>query len=273
MQPSSGGYRFDADDPRAPTEQQWAAMSPSERARVVAMLPAEVPWELSPPEGDDHSLAKMSARQVLDGFFRSIGRKVYVSSELGVFYPNEPRFAPDILAVLDVEPHRRQKWVVAAEGKGLDFVLEVHVAGDASKDFVFNVDRYARLGIREYFILDVPRGSLRGYRLPETERTHGEKYRPIIPQGGRYASDVLGLELRLEGTRVRFYYGMIPIPESAELIAKLDALLGEVMVSKETEIRAFEQELAESKQELADREAQLAAVRAELERLKRERGQ
>ena len=39
-------YVFDPDDPRAPAVDQWDRMSPEERARVVAMLPAEVPLEL-----------------------------------------------------------------------------------------------------------------------------------------------------------------------------------------------------------------------------------
>jgi hypothetical protein len=61
----------------------------------------------------------------LDGFFRRTGRKIYLSSELAIFYPGERRFAPDLLAVADVDPHERSSWVVAAEGKGLDFVLEI----------------------------------------------------------------------------------------------------------------------------------------------------
>jgi hypothetical protein len=40
--------------------------------------------------------------------------------------------------------------VVSAEGKGLDWVLEVHVGGDRKKDAERNVARYARLGIPEY---------------------------------------------------------------------------------------------------------------------------
>ncbi|NUQ79959.1 MAG: hypothetical protein HUU21_41195 [Polyangiaceae bacterium] len=47
-------YRIDPLDPRAPSQEVWDAMTPEERARVVAMLPAEVPWELHPPEGDQH---------------------------------------------------------------------------------------------------------------------------------------------------------------------------------------------------------------------------
>src|SRR5262245_36984624 len=41
-------------------------------------------------------------------------------------------------------------WVVAEEGKGLDFVLEVLHKGDRNKDLVENVERYAQLGIPEY---------------------------------------------------------------------------------------------------------------------------
>src|SRR5688572_2964910 len=95
-------YRIDPVDPRAPSQEVWDAMSPEERARVVAMLPAEVPLELYPPEGDQHRKAKTRTADTLDAFFRRIGRKIYVSSELGVFYPGERRFAPDVLAVLDV---------------------------------------------------------------------------------------------------------------------------------------------------------------------------
>ena len=39
------GYVFDAAAPRAPAVEQWEQMLPDERARVVAMLPAEVPLE------------------------------------------------------------------------------------------------------------------------------------------------------------------------------------------------------------------------------------
>ena len=35
-----------------------------------------------------------------------------------------------LLAVLEVEDHARDQWVVSAEGKCLDWVLEVHVGCD-----------------------------------------------------------------------------------------------------------------------------------------------
>ena len=94
-------------------------MDEATRARVVEALPSE--WEeLLPPEGDEHREGTADALDALRAFFRSSGRRVYVSSNLGIYYPGEARFAPDLLAVVDVEPHKREKWVVSAEGKGLD---------------------------------------------------------------------------------------------------------------------------------------------------------
>jgi Uma2 family endonuclease len=263
-------------------------MSEAERRRVVAMLPAEVPMELMPPEGDAHWQAKTDARLTLGSFFQRIGRKIYVSSELGVYYPAEPRFAPDVLAVLDVEPHQRTSWVVQVEGKGLDFVLEVHVAGDASKDFETNVERYARLGIREYFIFDRGRMRLLGHRLPgaQTSSARPPAYQRLVPQGGRFESQVLGLDLALDGSKLRFYYGAAVLPEADELIGQLGAMLDNVMLHKEEAERAKEEaeraveeerrrateltaKLAEERRARENLEQELAAARLEIERLKK----
>lgn len=140
-------------------------MSAHERERVVATLPGEVTdAEMSPPEGERHFQAKVRALDALRGYFTRQRRKVYLAAELPVYSPAAKRFAPELLAVLDVEPHERDKWVVSAEGKGLDFVLEVHVGGDRKKDAEQNVERYARRGIPEYFIYD------RGRQRAELER-------------------------------------------------------------------------------------------------------
>ena len=186
VQPLPEGYVFDPADPRAPTHAQWAAMSEPDRARVVDMLPTSLPVELAPPpEGDVHRKVKERAMSALGDFLRRAGRKIYLSSELIVLYPGERAFVPDLLAVLDVghpaarpraggdvDPHDRVRWVVDAEGKGLDLVLEVHVAGDRTKDEKTNVERYARLGIREYFLFDRARMSLQGHRLAAGGRTY-----------------------------------------------------------------------------------------------------
>lgn len=257
-------YHFDPLDPRAPSEEHWARMSPEERTRVVAALPIVVPEKLQPPEGDFHRKAKARTTDTLDDFFQRIGRKIYVSSELGVYYPDEPLFAPDVFAVLDVEHRDRTNWVVNEEGKGLDLVIEVHYAGDKAKDYKANVERYARLGIHEYFIFDRLRLSLHGYRLApsdEGQPTKRRAYRPILPQGGLFASQVLGLDLTIEGSKLRFFYGMAPVPEAEELVAKLQTIVDGLHArTEEAEQRAAtEAERAATEAERAD----AATTRAE----------
>jgi Uma2 family endonuclease len=269
-------YRVDPEDPRAPSEEVWARLSPAERASVVESLPSEFPiTEANPPEGDAHFNAKARTRDTLGGYFARTGRRVYLACELPVYYPNESMFAPDVLAVVDVETHERERWVVSAEGKGLDLALEVFVSGDRRKDMERNVELYARLGISEYFVFDRGRLRLLGYRLP----TLGSRvYQPMMPQGGRYASQVLGLDLRIEDKRLRFFHGMTAVPEAQELIAKLEMIVGDVearalaaeeRADHEAKLRMEEAKLrAEEAKLRAEAERKLAAALVEIERLK-----
>lgn len=263
VQPTT--YRIDPDDPRAPPQDVWDRMSEAERAQVVASLPTEVPLSLCPPEGDQHLDAKIDARRALRDFFGRTGRKVYVSSELNVYYPNEPRFSPDVFAVLDAEPHDRTSWVVEKEGKGLDFVIEVHWAGDHRKDHETNVERYARLGIHEYFVFDRARLSLRGFRLPDDAKAgRPRRYQPILPQQGHYTSVVLGLDLMIVEEKLRFFHGAAPLPEADEVISKLGSALDGVIARQEELERALEEE----QRARLEAERKLAEALAEIERLK-----
>ena len=261
-------FHVDPNDPRAPTEAQWAAMTPEERKRVVAALPNEVPLELFMPEGDPHRLAKARAIGALDAFFKKIGRKGYLSSELAVYYPGEPRFAPDVLAVVDVEPHERMRWVVSDEGKGLDVVLEVHVSDEWEKDFEANRKRYARLGIPEYFLFDRTRDRLFGWRLTTAS---ARVYEVMVPQLGRLTSQVLGLDLAMDRDRLRFYFGTAPLPEAEELVARLEIMVGELVERRERAEQ--EQEQARREREDERRERERAEKERESERREREAAQ
>lgn len=272
---SIGPYRIDPDDPRAPPQEVWDRLTPRERARLLEELPSEFPVsEAMPPEGDPHFDAKVQTRLTLGGFFSRMGRKVYLGCELPVYYPGERMFAPDVIAVMDVEPHQRMHWVVSAEGKGLDFALEVHVAGDRRKDLERNVKRFARLGIREYFLFDRGRLRLDGWRLEEGRR----RYRSLVPQQGLFTSEVLGLELRLEGERLRFLHNGAPVLEADEMIASLEwnardsekqrAELEQRLV-REERLRAKEERLrAEETQRRVESERRLSEALAELARLR-----
>ncbi len=252
-------YLVDPADPRAPAQDVWDRMSEEERRWVIASLPSEVPRAL-PPEGDAHRLPKKRALEALDEFFRRRGMRVYLGSELPVYYPDEPLFAPDLLAVLDVEPHERDSWVVSAEGRGLDFVLEIHVSGQRQKDLEENVQRYARLGIPEYFVFLPLERRLIGHALPSSD---ARSYRPVLPQGGQWRSAVLGLELALDEGRLRFYHGTAPLPDARELIDRLATMVDEAVARAEEQARRAEEEARRAEEEA--RRAEEEARRAEEE--------
>src|SRR5215475_1503898 len=208
--------------PMAPSQEVWDALSAEERDRVILELPNEVTdAEIAMPEGDRHYQAKSRALDALRGYYARQRRRIYLAAELPIYYPAEPRFAPDLLAVLDVEDHLRDKWVVSAEGKGLDWVMEVHVGGDRKKDAERNVTRYARLGIPEYFLYDRARNQLAAYRLASPD---ARVYTPIVPNHGLYESRMLGLEIQVDEDRLRFYAGTALLLESEELIARVQAM-------------------------------------------------
>ncbi|MCY1018428.1 Uma2 family endonuclease [Pyxidicoccus sp. MSG2] len=281
MRPNSGkrGDKY----PRAPSQAEWDAMTPEEQARVYAAIPGWVTdAEMSPPEGDRHFLPKVRALDTLKGHFGRERRRVYLACELPVYYPDERRFAPDLLVVMDADSHVRDKWMVSAEGKGLDVVLEVHVGGLRKKDAVQNVERYARLGIPEYFIYDGGRQTLWGYRLASTK---SRKYVPIKPVDGRLPSKRLGLEIQAEGDRLRFYENNVQIPESAELIDQLHKLTEGLQRRAKKRVRSLKKEARlreDAQQRLAEEtrrreeesrrreeaERQLKQLKAEVARLK-----
>lgn len=267
-------YRINPDDPRAPPQEVWDRMTAEEREALLASLPSEFPvTEETAPEGDPHYEAKSRARETLRGYFSRIGRKVYVACELPVYYPGEPMFAPDVMAVVGVETHPRMHWTVSQEKKGLDLALEVHVAGNRRKDLQRNVERYARLGIHEYWVFDRARLRLSGWRLTESKQ-----YRPLVPQHGFYQSEVLGLELQIENERLRFFHGRAPLPEADELIETLEQMVEQVearstelerQLAEEQRLRAEEQRKREEEQQQREEvERQLAQALAELERLR-----
>jgi Uma2 family endonuclease len=262
MRESQRKYVVDSDDPRAPSQEAWDAMTPAERAEVLDSLPSELPAsEAAPPEGDTHFEAVVRARDVLRGFFRRSGQRVWIANNLPVYYPQEKMFSPDVIAVVDTDDRSREHWTVSAEGQGLDVVIEILWSGRRKKDLRDNVERFARLGIPEYFIFDRKKLRLLGYRLPTPD---ARVYQPILPQLGAHLSQRLGLGLGVEGDKLRFYVGGASLPESAELIAQLDAKLS----AAEAHAEAAEAHAEEEARHAEEAERKLADALAELEKLR-----
>ncbi len=247
--------------PRAPSEAEWADLSEADRDRVVAALPPSLPAWANPPEGDRHRNEKERTGDTLRRFFRKSGRRMYVSSELATYYPAEPPFSPDVLVVRDVEDRERSSWVVSKEGKGLDLVVELHDQGDGAKDLVRNVQRFARLGIAEYFVVDLATARLHGFRLP----ARGRAYDRLVPQAGAFASQVLGLDLRLEGRRLRFFLGTAAVADADDLIARLERAVDDAVESREAEAEARRAAEVRAEVEAHGRQAEAEARQAEAE--------
>lgn len=246
--------------PITPSVERWRAMSQVERDAFLEEALAALQREAElMAEGSPHSRAKFGARAMLGEFFERIGRHVYLGSELPVHYPGARSFAPDLIAVLDVEDPGdddwRMAWVVADEGKGVDLALEINHMGDRQKDLVDNVRFYASLQIPEYFVYDRLKQRVIGHRLPHPDAT---RYEEIRPRAGRLRSRVLDLDLGVVEGRLRFFYGEAQVPDTRELLARLNAISDDLEQRAEAELvaRAHAERRAEAE----------AAARAEAER-------
>jgi Uma2 family endonuclease len=226
--------------PVTPTEEAWRAMTLQQReAFIIAVNEALSDPVIAMSEGRPHKKAKSKALDMLGLHFRAMGKHIYLAEELSVLYPGISGFTPDIMAVLDVdepEDDQRMAWVVQDEGKGLDWVLEVLWAGDRKKDLVENVEKYASLGIPEYFVYDQKQQRIVGYRLP----VGGKRYQPILAQAGLYRSNVLGLDLAVVGGSLRFYQGAAELYDTKHLIGRLETMIANLQERAEARDRDLE---------------------------------
>lgn len=214
-------------------------MSEVERGQVVLRLET---WLASGAldfmaEGPTHFDKKFKSLDRLRRHFSGGGRRIYVAADMGVYYPGETAIVPDLLAVVDAGPPQGESWFVEIEGKGLDLALEIHVAGNRRKDVEDNLVKYARLGIREYFIFDFPRRQLLAYRL------EGGGYQKVRPKGGGYRSLVLGLDVAVVEGDLCFFQDSAQLLGADDLILRLQGMVDELSVKAEEEMEALRQQV------------------------------
>jgi Uma2 family endonuclease len=170
--------------------------------------------EIEYPTGDGKPMAETDVHrkdmtdliQTLDAY-HAPAREVYVSGNLLMYYQEGDRrkhVAPDVFLVRGVKKHDRECYLVWEEEKAPDFVTEITSKStrreDQNKKFAIYRDI---LKVREYFLFD-PTGDyldppLQGYRLI------GGEYVRIEPVEGRLPSEVLGLHLERDGTKLRLF--------------------------------------------------------------------
>ena len=137
--------------------------------------------------------------------------EVYVSGNLLLYFEEGnpgARVAPDVFVVFGVRNVERSSYRLWEESKAPDFVLEITSRATWREDQTSKRELYRRLEVQEYWQYDPTRDylepPLQGLDLVDGayERLPGREL-----AGGTLAlrSEVLGLELRLAGRRMRFH--------------------------------------------------------------------
>ena len=160
-------------------------------------------------ESDTQRKPLTYAINCLGHYFRN-RPEVYVSGNLLIYYEEGTlaRVAPDVFVVFGVGNEDRSTYLLWEEAKAPDFVLEITAPAKWRADQTWKRELYRRLGVGEYWqydpTLDYLRPPLLGLELV------GEEYEPLprweLADGTLAArSEVLGLELRVAGRRLRFH--------------------------------------------------------------------
>ena len=201
---------------------------------------------------------------------------VYVAGNMLVYYRMNDvaaRLAPDVFVVFGVPDHPRRSYFVWREGKAPDFVLEIASESTVNHDLGDKRDRYAAMGVREYWRFD-PTGEALDAPL-ECDVLEDGEYRAV--ELSRYAdgtvwghSPLLGLDIYApagEG-RLRLYDPVkgewlrnLPESEAALMAAQADLAATEADLAATEVERDLERQarLAAETQSESERQARLAA--------------
>ncbi len=200
-------------------------------------------------ESDLHRDIMVYIIHLLQRFFA--GQQVYISGNLFVYYEKgSPRksISPDCFVVFDIDPQKRRSYKIWEEGKGPDVVFEVSSKSTANADVTTKFGRYAKMGVKEYFIYDPTSDYLNppliGYELVE-----GEGYVPMQPLRGEVALGDL-----------RFVPGESEPPEFESTLLGL-----RITLNDENELVLYE---AQTGKQLLSAEEENEALHAEIVRLK-----
>jgi Uma2 family endonuclease len=176
---------------------------------------------------------------------------VYVVGNMLMYYvPGDVKkcVSPDVFLVEGVSKEKRRTYRVWEEGRAPSLVIEVTSKSTWSEDLIEKKEKYARLGVKEYFLFD-PLGEylhphLQGFRLS------GSWYGEIEADAdGSLTSEVTGLRLQMEGEKLRL----------------VDLATGEKLLWMAEEAQAREQAVAARKKAVAARKKAVAARKKEAE--------
>jgi Uma2 family endonuclease len=188
--------------------------------------------------------------------YRYRGQRVYVGADLMLYYKEgEPyRFvAPDVFVVLECDSGFRRTFKTWVEQRVPDVVFEITSKYSKDEDQSIKPDKYATIGVREYFLYDPEAEHLRppllGYRRS------GSGFERIEPNDrGLLECQCLGMTLELDGR---------------DLVLR-DAATGSDLMTH-LEAAEAQRRAAEAQREAAD--ARNAALEEELRKLREQLGE
>ena len=193
-----------------PTPLPAAAARATPNVRPAAAVDVFYPCSDGRPMADN--MWQADAIMIAAGDLRAAHPRALVAADILV-YPeegnNKNSIAPDVLVALGLGTHKRSSYFVWREGKPPDWVLEVASPSTQAKDRDLKRCRYAKMGVREYWLFD-PKGDVYPQgtpRLQGFELVDGE-YRALesrLVDGERVIrSEVLRLDVRVENELLRF---------------------------------------------------------------------
>lgn len=234
------------------------------RSRVTFQPPVHYPESDGKPIGetDTHIDLLIYLREALSDYFRD-DPNVYVAGNLFLYYEEgDPKqvVSPDVFVVKGVPKQDRRIYKLWEEGEAPDVVFELTSQSTRKEDWGPKKGIYEMLGVQEYFIFDPltdylePR--LVGFRLSDWGYRRIEDTAPL-------KSQVLGLELHVEGERLR----LIDPRTGDKLLTPLEAQ--EARRQAEDARRRAETLAAAEAEARRKAEAELERLRAEVNRLRK----
>lgn len=206
---------------------------PAERLEKARQRRVYYPTSDGKPMGetDKHVDLIVYCKEALRAYFAD-NPDIYIAGNNFLYYvEGDPRkvVSPDTYVVIGVPMRQRDLYKVWEEGGKLpNVVFEFTSKKTRREDTHKKLPLYEQvLRVPEYFLFD-PTGDylkprLQGYRLV------GGQYAHLLPVDGKLHSEQLGLDMREEGTLLRFYdpEGR-PLPTPLEQARRADAAEAEV---------------------------------------------